>query len=109
MASGATWNERGLSPELYQAARDAAQRAGMSVDEWLRSTFGESAAAVVRPAGPGPLSARLGDMSQSFGHAADADAASASVRGARLADTVARLNARLEQLTAVRNSPARPE
>ncbi len=106
MASGASWNERGLSPELYQAARDAAQRAGMSVDEWLRSTFGDSAAAaVVRPAGPGAISTRLGEMAQRFGHAAEPDAASASVRGARLADTVARLNARLEQLTAGRPSP----
>src|ERR1043165_3570899 len=103
MASGASWNERGLSPELYQAAREAAQRAGMSVDEWLRSTFGDSAAAAaVRP---GAISTRLGEMAQRFGHAAEPDAASASVRGARLADTVARLNARLEQLTAGRPSP----
>ena len=108
MASGASWNERGLSPELYQAARDAAHRAGMSVDEWLRSTFGESAAAAgMRPAGHGPISARLGELSQRFGHPGNVEAepAPSSVRGARLADTVAKLNARLEQLTAGRPSP----
>ena len=50
MNSGASWNDGGLSPELYQAAREAARRAGMSVEEWLRSTFGNSAVASVRPA-----------------------------------------------------------
>src|SRR5437868_13654233 len=107
MTSGASWNEGGLSPELYQAAREAAHRAGMSVEEWLRSTFGDSAAtAGVRPATEGSISARLGELSQRFGHAGGADAEPAqSVRGARLADTVAKLNARLEQLTAARPSP----
>src|SRR5213078_4211413 len=81
----------------------------MSVDEWLRSTFGESAAAAagMRPAGHGPISARLGELSQRFGHAGrvEAEAAPSSVRGARLADTVAKRNARREQLTVGRPSP----
>src|SRR5437868_309137 len=109
MTSGASWNEGGLSPELYQAAREAAHRAGMSVEEWLRSTFGDSAAiAGVRPATQGSISARLGELSQRFGHAggADAESATPSMRGARLADTVAKLNARLEQLTTGRSPPA---
>src|SRR4029077_12557293 len=109
MTSGASWNERGLSPELYQAAREAAHRAGMSVEDWLRSTFGDStAAAGVRPTAQGPISARLGELSHRFAHAhnAEAELAAPSVRGARLADTVAKLNARLEQLTAGRPSPA---
>src|SRR5205823_1585048 len=96
----ASWNERGLSPELYQAAREAASRAGMSVEEWLRSTFGDSAAtAGIRPQQTGPLGTRLGELSQRFAHAGE-EPASTSVRGARLADTVAKLNARLEQMTA---------
>jgi len=81
----------------------------MSVEDWLRSTFGDSAAAAgVRPTGHGSISARLGELSQRFTHAHDAEAelAAPSVRGARLADTVAKLNARLEQLTAGRPSPA---
>ena len=94
MNSGASWNERGLSPELYQAAREAARRAGMSVDEWLTSTFGNSSAAGVRPA------------QGSFGHRLEAEPAQTSVRGARLSDTVAKLNARLEQLTSGRPAPA---
>jgi localization factor PodJL len=83
MNSGASWNERGLSPELYQAAREAAKRAGMSVDEWLSSTFGNPAA---------PANGK-------------SERDSPSLRGARLSDTVAKLNARLEQLTSGRPSP----
>src|SRR5436190_7137129 len=97
MNSSASWNAGGLSPELYQAAREAAQRAGMSVEDWLRSTFGDSAVASMRPQTAGPLGARLGELSQRFGHAAETEAAPVSARGARLSDTVAKLNARLEQ------------
>src|SRR5947209_12643850 len=105
MTSGAPWNERELSPELYEAAREAAHRAGMSVEDWLRSTFGDSAAtAGVRPATQGPISTRLGELSQRFAHVGGANAKppAPSVRGTRLSDTVAKLNARLEELTAGR-------
>src|SRR3954471_13300293 len=105
MNSSVSWNAGGLSPELYQAAREAAHRAGMSVEEWLRSTFGDSAVSNMRPqTGGGPLGARLGELSQRFGHAAETEAAPVSARGARLSDTVAKLNARLEQMSA--NGPA---
>jgi localization factor PodJL len=80
-----------LSPELYQAAREAARRAGMSIDAWLDSTFGNAPGA----AGSKPSTA--------------ADPASLSVRGARLSDTVAKLNARLEQLTPPADSDRRAE
>jgi localization factor PodJL len=88
MNSGATWNERGLSPELYQAAREAARRAGMSVEEWLNATFGNSTG----------MSAAASN-SQS-------EPETSSLRGARLSETVAKLNARLEQLTSGREGPS---
>src|SRR5262249_43300608 len=100
MNSSASWNAGGLSPELYQAAREAAHRAGMSVEDWLRSTFGDSAVGRMRQQGTGPLGARLGELSQRFGQAAEAEPAPLSARGARLSDTVAKLNARLDQMTA---------
>src|SRR3982751_4451800 len=114
MTSDPSWNERGLSPELYQAAREAAHRAGMSVEDWLRSTFGNSAAAAGMRSGTqgqGPISARLGELSQRFGHAsgAESDTTVPPVRGARLSETVAKLNARLEQLTAGKSSPPEPK
>src|SRR5256885_16181548 len=99
MNSGASWNAGGLTPELYQAARKAAQRAGLSFEDWLRSPFGDSAVASMRPQTAGPLGARLGELSQRFGHAAETEAAPVSARGARRSDTVAKLNARPEQMS----------
>jgi localization factor PodJL len=89
MDSGASFNDRGLSPELYQAAHEAARRAGMSVEDWLTATFGKAAVA---------------SASQSAASAAarrsEAEAEPAAGRGGeRLSETVAKLNARLEQLT----------
>jgi localization factor PodJL len=108
--TGASWNERGLSPELYQAAREAARRAGMSVEDWLKSTFGDSHAGAAAKS-PGPLSGRLGELSQRFDRSFGSEQAEApappSVRGARLTDTVAKLNARLEQLTSGRPAEQR--
>src|SRR5215469_497180 len=37
MKSGGPWNLRGLRPETLAAARDAARRSGLSVDEWLNA------------------------------------------------------------------------
>jgi localization factor PodJL len=99
----------GLSPELREAARAAAQRSGMSVEEWLRATIGESAAAAGVTPSYGSIAGRLDQLSQRMGQPrGDAGTFSAS-RGAdhttaRLADTVARLNERLDQLTTGRAS-----
>src|SRR6267154_2227516 len=110
MTPGTSWNDRGLSPELYQAAREAAARAGMSVDEWLKTTFGNSpSAGAAKPQGQtGALGARLGELSQRFARSEEAAPPGPSARGARLEDTVAKLNERLEQLTAGRPAPAAP-
>ncbi len=103
MTSGASWNDHGLSPELYQAAQEAARRAGMSVDQWLNTTFGQSPAR----AAAGPVSGRLDELSRRMGSSASAN--NPAPGGNRLTDTVSRLNARLEQLTADRpaTEPAR--
>ena len=80
MTSGVSWNESGLSSDLEQAAREAARRSGLSLDDWMRQIKGSA-----KPETPAPRAA--------------APEAAGSVRGARLADTVAKLNARLESLT----------
>ena len=86
MNSGASFNDRGLSPELYQAAREAARRAGMSVEDWLSVTFGKAA---------------IASAGQSAARRFEAETEPAPGRGGeRLSDTVAKLNARLEHLTA---------
>ena len=92
MNSGAAY-DRGLSPELYQAAREAARRAGMSVEEWLSATFGKAAVASAGRSYAGAPGRRF------------EAAPEAPQRGERLSDTVAKLNARLEQLTATLDSP----
>jgi localization factor PodJL len=113
MTSGVSWDEPGLSPELYQAAREAARSAGMSVEDWLKLTFGDSAPAGAKPqggSGSGSISGRLEELSHRIGRppgeSAPAAPNASTVRGARLSDTVARLNARLEQLTSGRAAPA---
>jgi localization factor PodJL len=84
MTSGVSWNEL----EAQRGAGDAAPRAGLS--------FGRE-----RP-GSGSISARLEELSQRIGGLGGSVAAgpiTSSVRGARLSETVARLNARLAQMT----------
>jgi len=93
MTSGVSWNEPGLNPEAQHGAGDAARRAGLS--------SGRSSS--------GSISARLEELSQRIGGQAGSNVAAApitsSVRGARLSDTVARLNARLAQMTAGGGEP----
>jgi localization factor PodJL len=44
MASDATWNVRGLAPEVRETAREAARRSGLTVAQWLQSVIVDSAA-----------------------------------------------------------------
>jgi localization factor PodJL len=105
MTSGFSRTDTGLSPELREAARAAAQRSGMSVDEWLRATIGESAAAASAGApSHGSIGGRLDQLSSRIGRPerSTPGPTGAGEPTARLADTVARLNERLDQLTAGR-------
>src|SRR5882762_3360433 len=85
MTSNVSWNEPGLNPEAQHGAGDAARRAALS--------SGRS--------GSGSISARLEELSQRIGGLGGGAAApmTSSVRGARLSETVAKLNARLAQMT----------
>ena len=99
----------GLSPELREAARIAAQRSGMTVEEWLRATIGEQAAASGVTPSHGSIAGRLDQLSQRAGRPASGAGTFQATRGpdrttARLADTVARLNQRLDQLTTGRTA-----
>jgi localization factor PodJL len=88
MTSGALWNELGANPEAQRGAGDAARRGGLSSGRERSS--------------PGSISARLEELSHRIGGLGGDTGAAApiasSVRGARLSDTVARLNARLAQM-----------
>src|ERR1043166_1737684 len=92
-----------FGPGGGRAAGAAAQGSGMSVDEWLRATIGESAAAAGVTSSYGSIAGRLDQLSQRMGRPGRG-AGTFSAHGddrttARLADTVARLNERLDQLT----------
>ncbi len=76
MTSGVSWNESGLSSELEQAAREAARRSGLSLDDWMQQVKGAPKATAATPA----LGASVPDATPT-----------GMVRGARLADTVAKL------------------
>src|SRR4051794_2454863 len=87
MTSGVSWNEPGLDPEAQRGAGDAARRAGQSSSR----------------SGSGSVSARLEELSERIGGLGGGLAAApiaSSVRGARLSETVAKLNARLTRMTA---------
>src|SRR5882757_6547904 len=77
MTSGVSWNEPEFSPQAQRGAGEAARRAGLS----------------------NSISARLEELSQRIGGMGAAAPVASSVRGARLSETVAKLNARLEQMT----------
>ena len=109
MTSGGWRGDTGLSPQLQETAREAARRAGMSVDEWLRATIGGSAASTgIKAPRAGSIGGRLDELSNRPGRAARPEpqsfmhAAAAAEPTSRLAATVARLNERLDRLTAGR-------
>ena len=61
MNSRVPWSVEGIDPSVRERAEAAARRAGMSLNDWLNSTLGDSAAPDFRaafghqpmPAGPG--------------------------------------------------------
>jgi localization factor PodJL len=89
MTSGVSWNELGANPEAQRGAGDAARRAGLSSGR--------------ERSGSGSISARLEELSHRIGGLGGDTGAAApiasSVRGARLSETVAKLNARLAQMS----------
>lgn len=111
MNSSVPWNEAGLPPELQQAAREAARRAGMSVDQWLKSAINEQGSVSARsPRQGSSLGGRIADLSQRIAGLGRGsvrpepapDAARDEIvdrTTARLGSMAARLNERLEQLS----------
>jgi localization factor PodJL len=87
MTSGVSWNELGANPEAQRGASDGARRAGLSSG---RERSGSISARLEE------LSHRIGGLGGDTGAAAPI---ASSVRGARLSETVARLNARLAQMS----------
>ena len=122
MNSRVSWSVDGIDPSVRERAEAAARRAGMSLNEWLNSTIGESAppnfraAHDGRPAMPAQESRDVADIHQRLdsitrqieqisrpaprSEAPRADAARAEPTVARqLNDAISRLDARLSQIS----------
>ena len=123
MNSRVSWSVDGIDPSVRERAEAAARRAGMSLNDWLNSTIGESAPPNFRAphdqragdAEPGKPRRRRHSPAAGFDHPADrADfaARAAQRRAARrsrraaepavarqLNDAISRLDARLSQIS----------
>ena len=62
MNSRVSWSVDGIDPSVRERAEAAARRAGMSLNEWLNSTIGDSAAAASRS--PVPPNRAVADVHQ---------------------------------------------
>ncbi len=93
MTSGVPWQLRGVRPEVLDSVRDAARRAGMSVEAWLDTAIAESA----KNTGNEPAQHRLPGFDP------------APSRGSSFSDVTTRLDAlarQVDRLTQVSANPA---
>ena len=62
MNSRVSWSVDGIDPSVRERAEAAARRAGMSLNDWLNFTVGDSAAQTSTPRGPAPQSRAVADV-----------------------------------------------
>jgi localization factor PodJL len=112
MNSRVSWSVDGIDPSVRERAEAAARRSGMSLNDWLNSTVGESlppsfgAASAQRPATPGRQAADVADIHQRLDSITrQIEQSSRPVpRGEptvarQLNDAISRLDARLSQIS----------
>ena len=122
MNSRVSWSNDGIDPSVRERAEAAARRAGMSLNDWLNSTVGDSAPPSFRPpydSGPAmprqegrdvaDIHQRLDAIAQQIDHISQAKPRNEAPRGdaprnepavaRQLNDAIARLDARLSQIS----------
>ena len=119
MNSRVSWSVEGIDPSVRERAEAAARRAGMSLNDWLNSTIGDSAPPNFRarpnprPSRPSPcdvadIHQRLDSITRQIeqisrpGPRSDAlpgDARGEAVVARQLNDAISRLDARLSQIS----------
>lgn len=123
MNSRVSWSVEGIDPSVRERAEAAARRAGMSLNDWLNSTIGESTApnfravADQRPVFPSQHTPDVADIHQrldsitrqieQISRPAPRNDAPRNEQGVarQLNDAISRLDARLSQIT----NPAPPQ
>ena len=111
MNSRASWSVDGIDPTVRERAEAAARRAGMSLNDWLNSTVGESAPPNLRnpsaPPSPGgdvaDIHQRLDSITRQIERISQPaprnDAAREQGVARQLNDAISRLDARLSQIS----------
>ena len=112
MNSRVSWSVDGIDPSVRERAEAAARRSGMSLNDWLNSTVGESlppsfgAAPAQRPAAPGRQAPDVADIHQRLDSITRQieQISRPAPRGEptvarQLNDAISRLDARLSQIS----------
>jgi localization factor PodJL len=112
MNSRVSWSVDGIDPSVRERAETAARRAGLSLNDWLNSTIGESAPPNVRNGEPRPFSPsrdvadihqRLDSITRQIDQISRpvprGDASREQGVARQLNDAISRLDARLSQIS----------
>ncbi|HMM91792.1 hypothetical protein [Bradyrhizobium sp.] len=112
MNSRASWSVDGIDPSVRERAEAAARRSGMSLNDWLNSTVGESlppnfgASSAQRPAVPGrqapdvaDIHQRLDSITRQIEQISRPAPRSEPTVARQLNDAISRLDARLSQIS----------
>jgi localization factor PodJL len=113
MNSRVAWSVDGIDPSVRERAEAAARRAGMSLNDWLNSTIGDSMAPDLR--NPPPQSRDVADVHQRLDSIARqieqiarplprSDTAREQGVARQLNDAITRLDARLSQISTPQSS-----
>jgi localization factor PodJL len=113
MNSRVSWSVDGIDPSVRERAEAAARRAGMSLNEWLNSTIGDSTPADLRNAQPpsrdvADVHQRLDSIARQIEQIARPlprnDTAREQGVARQLNDAITRLDARLSQISTPQSS-----
>ncbi len=111
MNSRVSWSVDGIDPTVRERAEAAARRAGMSLNDWLNSTVGESAPPNLRNASAPPsptgdvadIHQRLDSITRQIERISQPTSRNDGARGQGVAhqlnDAISRLDARLSQIS----------
>ncbi|MDX3971036.1 MAG: hypothetical protein QHD01_31200 [Bradyrhizobium sp.] len=130
MNSRVSWSVDGIDPSVRERAEAAARRAGMSLNDWLNSTLGETAPPNFRgpyeqrpqhmPQGPSQESREVADIHQRLDAitqqieriskpAPRQDVSREQGVARQLNDAISRLDARLSQIARPQRQPLQPQ